>query len=119
MGTFYDRIFSPTATEERKIDGPLKSDSQTIAPPPGALALASLRNRIVHDAKSGSRVVIDLSTIPTLSSLEAAALLELVLAGKARGVEVRFAGLSHEVRQMFVGLDADVLEQMSGSPERL
>jgi phospholipid/cholesterol/gamma-HCH transport system permease protein len=64
-------------------------------------------------------VVVNLSDVKTLSSLDAAALLELVLEGKERGIEVRFSGLSDAARQAFIGLDADLLERLGGSVEHL
>lgn len=64
-------------------------------------------------------MTINLAGVTALSSLEAAALLELVLEGKERNVEIRFSGLSDTARQAFTGLDADILEHISGSTEHL
>ncbi len=112
--------FSTTnAHEEKTTQSPSNSRVRTITLPAGAASLVALRKRIFRDAKSDSRVVVNLSAITTLTSLDAATLLELVLAGKERGVEVRFTGLSDTARQAFVGLDVDLLEQKSGAAEHL
>lgn len=81
--------------------------------------LASLREQVLQQAKSGSRVVLDLSGIQALSSLEAATLLHLVMEGKDKGVEVRLAGLSAEARRAFVGLEADFLDLAGPQAEHL
>lgn len=70
-------------------------------------------------AEPGSRMTINLASVTTLSSLEAATLLELVLEGRERNVEVRFSGLSDTARQAFIGLDVDILEHISGATEHL
>ena len=105
--------------EERKTATPLKSDAHAVALQVGAPALAALRQDIVRKAKPGSRVVVNLSAFTTLTNLEAAALLELVLAGKDRDVEVRFSGLSDAAQQPFIGLDSTLLERASSATERL
>lgn len=64
-------------------------------------------------------MTINLAGVATLNSLEAAALLELVLEGRERDVEVRFSGLSETARQAFLGLDADLLEHIGGPTEHL
>jgi phospholipid/cholesterol/gamma-HCH transport system permease protein len=97
----------------------LRPEVQTVEHPPGALALTLLREQIRKQAAPGSRMTINLAQVPTLSSLEAAALLELVLEGKERNIEVRFSGLSDASQQAFTGLDADLLEHISGSTEHL
>ncbi|MCS6924267.1 MAG: MlaE family lipid ABC transporter permease subunit [Candidatus Binatia bacterium] len=85
----------------------------------GVLALERLREEIVQRAEPGSRLVVDLSGVSTLRSLDAAALLRLVVQGKHRGVEVRFAGLSAEARRAFAGLTPSVLEDTDTVAERL
>jgi phospholipid/cholesterol/gamma-HCH transport system permease protein len=62
---------------------------------------------------------VNLGSVPTLSGLDAASLLRLVMEGKDRGVEVRFSGLSAEARQAFTGLDADLLDRPGASREQL
>jgi phospholipid/cholesterol/gamma-HCH transport system permease protein len=85
----------------------------------GALALDPLRGQILERAEPGSQVVVNLSGVPRLSGLEAAALLRLVIEAQEKGVKVRFAGLSAEARQAFIGLDASLLEQASAPTESL
>src|SRR5262245_7082303 len=92
---------------------------QTVSPSGQSLSLALLRRDVLDRAQSDSQVVVNLSDVKTLSSLDAAALLELVLEGKERGIEVRFSGLSDAARQAFIGLDADLLERLGGSVEHL
>jgi phospholipid/cholesterol/gamma-HCH transport system permease protein len=92
---------------------------QTVAYPSGARSLAALRTTVFRDARPDSQVIINLTGVTTLNSLEAAALLEVILEGKERGVEVRLAGLSDTARQAFAGLDADLLEPIVGAAEQL
>ncbi|HKA54715.1 MAG TPA: ABC transporter permease [Candidatus Binatia bacterium] len=85
--------------------------------PSNSLALAHWREQVLERAEPGSRVVINLRDVRTLSGLEAAALLRLVIEGKDKGVEVRFSGLSAEARQAFIGLEADLLDH-AGAPTK-
>jgi phospholipid/cholesterol/gamma-HCH transport system permease protein len=97
----------------------VKLDVHTSGQPLGALSLAGLRRQILTQAESGARVVLDLTEFPTLSGLEAAALLHLVMEGRDKGVEVRFSGLSPQARQAFIGLDTDLLDRATTSEEEL
>lgn len=97
----------------------MKSDVQTVAYPSGARSPAALRTTVFRDARPGARVIINLTGVTTLNSLEAAALLEVIWEGKERGVEVRLAGLYDAARQAFAGLDADLLEPLAGAAEQL
>jgi phospholipid/cholesterol/gamma-HCH transport system permease protein len=97
----------------------LKLDVLTPNHPSGALAIEQLREQILQRAEPGSRIVVDLTGVHSLQSLEAAALLRLVVLGKQKGVEIRFSGLSPEARQAFTGLNADLLEDVDTSIERL
>jgi phospholipid/cholesterol/gamma-HCH transport system permease protein len=94
----------------------LKADVPTVTHASSPVNLAHLRTQLLRGAESGSRVVLDLSAVLTLNSLDAAALLELVQEGKEQGVEIRFSGLSTAARQAFTGLDKDLLNH-SGTPE--
>jgi phospholipid/cholesterol/gamma-HCH transport system permease protein len=85
----------------------------------GIFVLAPLREQILKRTDPGSCVVLDFSHVHTLSSLEAAALLRLVIEGKARGVEVRFSGVSTETRRAFAGLDAAMLDHAGMLTEQL
>jgi phospholipid/cholesterol/gamma-HCH transport system permease protein len=85
----------------------------------GAFSLERIREQILQHAEPGSRVVVDLTGVPTLQSLEAAALLRLVVQGKRRGVEVRFSGLSAEARRSFTGLTPNILEDSDTTVEYL
>lgn len=93
----------------------MKLDVLTANHTSGALALEHLREQILERSEPGSRVILDLAGIPTLSGLEAATLLRLVREGKEKGVEVRFSGLSAAARQAFTGLDIDLLDS-GGTP---
>jgi len=97
----------------------VKLDVLTANQASGTLALAQLREQILERPEPGSRVVVNLSGVPTLSGLEAASLLRLVVEGKEKGVEVRFSGLSAEARQAFTGLDADLLDHATAPMEHL
>ncbi|MGH7965258.1 MAG: MlaE family lipid ABC transporter permease subunit, partial [Candidatus Binatia bacterium] len=96
-----------------------KLDVLTTNQSSGTLALAQLREQILERAASGSRIVLDLGGVHTLNSLEAAALLRLVSEGKEKGVEVRFSGVSAELRQAFTGLDANFFDYSGTPAERL
>jgi len=97
----------------------LKSDVQLVDPPSGPLTLASLRKEILRKTPAGARVVLNLSRLPTLSTLEAATLLEFILEGKECDVEIRLSGLSDTARQVFVGLEADLLNRTGDSDSQL
>jgi len=97
----------------------LKLDVLTISQTSGTPALAHLHEQVLQQAEPGSRLIINLSDRQTLSGLEAATLLRLVIAGKNKGVEVRFSGLSAEARQAFTGLDADLLDYADTPLEHL
>jgi phospholipid/cholesterol/gamma-HCH transport system permease protein len=74
---------------------------------------------VLQKATPGSYVVLNLSHISTLTNLEAATLLELILEGRAQDVEIRVSGLSDAAHQAFVGLDADLLDPTGGPTEQL
>jgi phospholipid/cholesterol/gamma-HCH transport system permease protein len=96
-----------------KLDVPINTQTS------GTLALAPLREQVLERAEPGSRVVINLSGVQRLSGLDAAALLRLVIEGKAKGIEVRFSGLSAEACQAFIGLEANLLDHVSAPAESL
>ena len=98
---------------------PVKPDIQVVAPPAGPLTLASLRTEILQKATPGSCVVLNLSSVSTLTSLEAATLLAFVLEGKERDVEIRISEISDAARQTFIGLDADLLDRKNSLPQQL
>jgi len=81
--------------------------------------LAHWREQVLERAEPGSQVIVNLSGVQTLSGLDAAALLRLVVEGKEQGIEVRFSGLSAEASQAFIGLDADLLDHVSIPAEHL
>jgi phospholipid/cholesterol/gamma-HCH transport system permease protein len=72
-------------------------------------------------ATPGGQVVVDLSTVPTLSGLEAATLLRLIAEGQERKIEVRLKGLAPAARQAFTGLGLEILGKNAGpaGPESL
>lgn len=76
--------------------------------PAAELDLPSLR-RQVEGASAGSQVALDLGAAESLSSLQAASLLRLVLDGKQRGVAVRLANLRPAAHKVFTGLSPDLL----------
>jgi len=96
-----------------------KLDVLTAKQSSGTVALAQLREQILERAESGSRIVLDLGGVRTLSSLEAAALLRLVSEGKEKGVEVRFSHVSNELRQAFIGLDAKFFDHITRPTKHL
>lgn len=115
---------------------PVSADSRTAAAPasPGAppdpvrpggagvevqdaLGYEQLRARHLDGARSGDRVVIDLSGKASLSGAEAAALLRVIIEGRGRGVTVRLGGASPGARQAFAGLGAEILAGGGGAPE--
>jgi phospholipid/cholesterol/gamma-HCH transport system permease protein len=98
---------------------PLKLDVLSTNHSSGTLALEQMRAQILERAEPGSRVVLNLAGVPTLSGLEAAALLNLVIMGKEKGVEVRFSGVSPQARQAFAGLDSDLLDHIGAPAEHL
>ena len=83
------------------------------------LTLSSLREQVLQGATSGSHVIVNLKEYPTLSSLEAATLVRLVLEGRKQGVEIRFADVSQQARQAFTGLDAGILQEATRTDEAL
>ncbi len=97
----------------------MKLDVLTISQTSGTPALAHLHEQALERAEPGSRLIVNLSDMETLSSLDAAALLRLAIEGKNKGVEVRFSGLSAQARQAFTGLDADLLDYAGTPPEHL
>lgn len=96
-------------------DAPARSDGHSVVRLSTIPTPAALRNVVLHQTRSGARVVVDLSGMAALTNLEAATLLEVVREGKEQGVEVRLAGLSADARQSFIGLDAEILEYRGGS----
>jgi len=97
----------------------LKPNAQVVDPPAGPLTLSSLQTNVLRKASPGSRVVLNLSGVATLTNVEAATLLAFVLEGKERNVEIRISGLSDAARQAFIGLDADLLDQHVPSAQQL
>jgi phospholipid/cholesterol/gamma-HCH transport system permease protein len=73
-------------------------------------SLTHLRERVLTETASGSRLILDLKAVAKLSGLEAAILLQFVIEGKKKDIEVRFSGLSPEVQQAFTGLEASMLD---------
>jgi len=92
---------------------------QVFAPPSASLTLTALRAEILRKATPGSRVVLNLSGVSTLTSLEAATLLTFILEGKESDIEIRLSGLSDAARQAFVGLDTNLLDQSDNSSQHL
>jgi phospholipid/cholesterol/gamma-HCH transport system permease protein len=72
-------------------------------------SLTRLRERVLAETAPGSRLILNLKEVAKLSGLEAAILLQFVIEGKKKDIEVRFSGLSPEVQQAFTGLDASML----------
>ena len=72
-------------------------------------SLAHLRDRVLAETAPGSRLILNLKEVVKLSGLEAAILLQFVIEGKKKDIEVRFSGLSPEVQQAFTGLEASML----------
>ena len=85
----------------------------------GGLSLPSLREHVLQGATSGSHLVINLKEYPTLSSLEAATLLRLVIEGREHGVDIRFTEVSQHARQAFTGLEAGILREPTQKTEDL
>jgi len=91
-----------------------------IAPrPPGGLTLPALREQVLHHASSGSQVVLNLHEYTTMTSLEAATLLRLVIEGREQGVDIRFTQVSQHARQAFTGLEAGLLKEAAPTAEDL
>ena len=82
-------------------------------------ALADLREQVLQRTPSGSQVVLNLKAYATLSSLEAATLLRLVIEGREQGIDVRFAEVSPQARQAFTGLEAGILNDTTQTTEDL
>ncbi|MFO0580337.1 MAG: MlaE family lipid ABC transporter permease subunit [Polyangia bacterium] len=99
---------------------PLRTSERTPAPDPQgqgqALDLPSLQ-RQVEQAPSGGRVILDLGAAPSLSGLEAASLLRLVMTGRERGVVVLLSNLQPGARLAFTGLSADLLGRSPGEED--
>ena len=70
-------------------------------------------------ASSGTLVVLNLRDFTTLSSLEAAILLRLVIEGRAQGIDIRLAGVSSQARQAFSGLEISILQHSTTAEEEL
>ena len=91
----------------------------TATRPAEGLSLPSLREQVLHRATSGSQVVLNLKEYTTLTSLEAATLLRLVVEGREQGVDIRFAQVSQQARQAFTGLQAELLKEAAPVAEDL
>lgn len=87
--------------------------------PPGGLTLPALREHVFQRATAGSQVVLNLREYSSLTSLEAATLLRLVLEGREQGVDIRFAQVSQHARQAFAGLEAGLLKEALPTAEDL
>lgn len=101
----------------------LPTDPQAAARGPDASQrlrrqLKEIRRTLGH-APTGSRVVFDCRDLQQLNSLESASLLQIVVECQARGLKVRFTGLSAGVRQAFSGLEADLLSRPQVARGRL
>jgi phospholipid/cholesterol/gamma-HCH transport system permease protein len=64
-------------------------------------------------------VVLNLKAYATLTSLEAASLLRLVIEGREHGVDVRFTEVSAQARQAFTGIEASILKDSTQAVEDL
>jgi len=106
-------------SRERNDAEPLKLTVLTPTRTTEGLSLSALREQVLEHTEAGSRVVLDFTAIPQLSSLEAATLLRLVIEGKEKGIEVRFSGLSEDARQAFTGLEANLLNETAATSEDL
>lgn len=86
--------------------------------PEGARGLAARREELLGRA-AGGPLVLDLHGVPSLDSLEAAAVLSVVLEGRQRGLEVRLRGLAPAARDSFAGLGADLLDEKTDKEQPL
>ncbi|MGE0821385.1 MAG: MlaE family lipid ABC transporter permease subunit [Candidatus Binatia bacterium] len=91
----------------------------TVPPSPHGLSLSDLRTLVLQRDPSDSHIVIDLTQQPTLSSLDAATLLRLVIEGREQGLKVHLTGVSPEARQAFTGVEAGILSAPSSTKEDL
>lgn len=88
-------------------------------PTADSASLSHLREHLLAETTPGSRVILDLKTVEQLTSLEAALLLRLVIEGKKKEIDVRFAHLSPEAQQAFTGLETNMLTDGPAAAEDL